>query len=76
MTLELKRYPTLPDLASAPGSVNSPLLYSREALSPSQKKKKNLHPSDLMLPITSNTPRGLSVNIAPPKERGPQTNRL
>lgn len=41
-----------------------------------KKKKKNLHPSDLMLPITSNTPRGLSVNIAPPKERGPQTNRL
>lgn len=43
MTLELKRYPTLPDLASAPGSVNSPLLYSREALSPSQKKKKKTY---------------------------------
>lgn len=57
MTLELQHYPTLFDLASAPGSVNSPLLCSREALPLS----KNLHPSDLMHPITNNTPRGLSV---------------
>lgn len=73
MTLELQHYPTLPDLASAPGSVNGPLLCSRE---PPPPLLENLHPSDLMLPITNNTPRGLSVNIAPPKERGLRTNRL
>lgn len=34
------------------------------------------HLSDLVLPITNNKPRGLSVNTAPPKTRGRQTNRL
>lgn len=64
MTLGLQHYSTLPDLESASGSVSSPLLWSRG--SPSVE---NLHPSDLVLPITNNTPWGPSVNIAPPKER-------
>lgn len=38
--------------------------------------EKNLHPSDLMLPITNNKPRGLSVNIEPPRVSGLRTSRL
>lgn len=64
MTLGLQHYSTLPDLESASGSVSSPLLWSRGS-----PFVENLHPSDLVLPITNNTPWGPSVNIAPPKER-------
>lgn len=57
----------LPDTQHTSSSVSGPLPWSGG--SPSVEREKNLHPSDLVLPITNNTPRGPSVNIAAPRER-------
>lgn len=71
MAWELQHYPELPAFGVR-SSVRASLLCSRKSLSP----LKIQHLSDLVLPITNNKPRGLSVNTAPPKDRGRQTNRL